>query len=823
MVSRILQPCRSFAVSFIDDILIHSKTLKEHIYHVGCVLRLLEENRLRTKPSKCEFFVQRTSFLGHIVTPEGITPDPAKISTITEWPPPKDEHDLRSFLGLASYYRRFIDGFARLALPLFPLLSSTSKWKWTEACQASFDSLKRALTTAPVLQPFNSNAKYTVIDSDSSAFAIAATLLQGEDETRLHPVAYYSRKMSKAERNYMTREQELLAIKEALRSWKHYTYRTAVKVRTDHDSLRWIFTQPNLTGRLARWLEFLADYQVTEITHIPGKLNVVADALSRRPDYAQAAALSMVIPSLSSVAVVNSSLQTDLLAAQQVDPFCSQLRANLEGGALAPNDPIRDRYHMVNGFVMWLNNGRYRFVVPPPLRRLLLAEAHDSKLGGHFGVDKTYGTLAEAFYWPRMYQDVLRYVTTCNTCQLNKPYNRAPAGQLRPIGIPELPFLEVGLDLTGPLPASKQGNNFILTVTDYASRMARFIPCKSSPEHPISAEQTARLYFEHVFRFHGLPAVLRTDRGPQFTGQFFTELFRLCGTQQAFGTAYHPQSQGLTERANHTVIEALRHYLRGVFEDWEDHLAAVEFAYNHSVQPSLGVSPFEFLYGFNPRNPLTLAVQTAIPQVSEFMNKLQAKIEGARDAIAAAQLRQAEEAADHRTDASYKVGDYALLSTKDLSLAYPTKFTPKYLGPFKVLEVRPTGNAVVLELPPTMSRLDPTFSTHRLRPYKARDPSIGPPDPVPPPPAFTQDGQAFFEIERIVAERPCKYRRQSTVKYLVRWKGYAPEHDTWCEHPWFIGEPGGQQAVDAWRARSASIPVAPDTDRAARHRLRPRH
>lgn len=178
----------------------------------------------------------------------------------------------------------------------------------------------------------------------------------------------------------------------------------------------------------------------------------------------------------------------------------------------------------------------------------------------------------------------------------------------------------------------------------------------------------------------------------------------------------------------------------------------------------------------------------------------------------------------NRTPASEGKQGYALLrvSTADLSLAYPTKFTLKYLGPFKVLKVRPTGNAVMLELPPTMQRLEPVFSTHRLRPYKARDVDLGDSYPLPPPPAFEQNGSAFFEIERIIAERDCTYKRARTKKYLVQWKGYGPQHDTWCEHPWFINEPGGMIAVNAWNVRAASVPAAVEQDRAARHRLRPR-
>mmetsp|Transcript_71211 Transcript_71211/g.148592 ORF Transcript_71211/g.148592 Transcript_71211/m.148592 type:complete len:951 (+) Transcript_71211:1853-4705(+) len=826
MVGNILKPCRDFAIAFIDDVLIHSRTLEDHIKHVSRVLSLLEENSLRTKPSKCEFFVQETTFLGHLISSEGVAPDPKKTDAIEQWPSPRDQHQLRSFLGLASYYRRFIRGFAGIGEPLFPLLSKDKPWNWTPACEAAFRTLKRVLTCAPVLRPYDPDAACSVLDTDSSSFAIAATLMQGPSMDDLHVVAYYSRKMNGAERNYTTREQELLAIKEGLRHWKHYTYRTEVKVRTDHDSLRWIFTQNNLTGRLARWLEFLADFQIVDILHVKGKDNVVADALSRRPDYAEVAMLFEITPLESEVGTLATPVSEtflDLMKEQSKDAFCKKLVHDLTYGVLDATDPIRERFHVVNGALMWFSKGRYRIVVPPGMRKLLLAEAHDSKVAGHRGVDKTYAAISEVYYWPNLYNDVLRYVTTCNSCQLNKPSHVLGGGPLKPIPIPELPFLEVGLDFVGPLPATKRGNNFLLTVVDYSTRVARFIPCRSSEEHPISAQETARLYFDYVFRYHGLPAILRTDRGSQFTGEFFREVFQLCGAKQALGTAYHPQSQGLVEHLNRTAIEGLRHYLHGLYEDWDEHIVAVEFAYNHSLQPSLGITPFEALYGYNPRSPLTLAAQSAIPAASEFMQKLKSKIDAARDAILATQLKQAETANKSRSSTPWKVGEYAALSTQHLNLAYPTKFTPKWLGPFKVLEVMPRGNAVKLELPPTMGRLENVFSTDRLRRHKMRDDSIGPPDPVPPPPVFADDpAQPYFAIERILAERPCRWRGQDTVKYLIRWAGYGAEHDSWVQHPWFKDEPGGEAAIAAWRAREAAVPVPAAQDRAARHRLRPR-
>eukprot|EP00961_Rhodomonas_salina_P233950 3161486-Rhodomonas_salina.3 len=437
-----------------------------------------------------------------------------------------------------------------------------------------------------------------------------------------------------------------------------------------------------------------------------------------------------------------------LLKKQLEDPLCSKLVQQLEANILPENDLIRSRYSVHDGVLMWSSNGRLHIIVPPQLSALLLSEAHDSNVSGHLGVDKTYNTLSE----------------------VNKLWNSTGKGPLQPIGIPELPFLDVRLDFEGQLPLTKNGNNFLLTVVDYKTRITRFIPCKSDPDNDkaINAEETASLYFKYIFRHHSLPALLWTDRGGQFVGEVFREIFKLCCTNQAFGAAYHPQSQGLTEHSNRSGVEALRHYLSGLFEDWEDHLPAAEFALNHAVSQSFGILPFEALYGFNPSTPLTIATQTAITKASTFMQCLRSQIQGTTDALLKAQLKQAE----LRSSWTLKPGDYALVSTGHLNLAYLTKLMPKYLGPFKVLKVLPSWNTAKLELPATMKSLDSTFSFDCLCRYLQRDADLPASAPPPPPPAFVDaHGNPAYFVERIVAERPCTFKGQKTVKYLVLYVG----------------------------------------------------
>lgn len=239
----------------------------------------------------------------------------------------------------------------------------------------------------------------------------------------------------------------------------------------------------------------------------------------------------------------------------------------------------------------------------------------------------------------------------------------------------------------------------------------------------------------------------------------------------------------------------------------------------HSVHPSLGISPFEYLYGFNPRTPLTLNIQQTASEASKFMQRLVSRIQSAHDHFRQVQLRQAEQLDRKRVPAGLAVGDYALLSTKDLSLSSPTNFTPRYLGPFKVLEVKANGNAVKLELPPTL-KIEPVLSTNRLRKFKAPDPNHGPSSVAQPPPVMVDDDGEYYEIELIVGERTIRMRGRNVIQYQIKWKVHDASWNTWKAHEFLINEPGGPEAISLWQARQRSIPISADRDRGARHRGR---
>ena len=304
LMQQIFRPhLDSFVIVFLDDILIYSKTLDEHKTHVETVLQLLRENKLYAKQSKCEFFRSSVSFLGHVVSADGVGMEADKVKAVRDWPIPTSVHDIRSFLGLAGYYRRFVRNFSAIAAPLSDLVRHDRKWEWTEVQQQAFDALKSALTNGPTLLTPDETLPY-VVKTDASGFAIGAELCQDQGKG-LQPIAYLSKKMNAAERNYPVHEQELLAVVCALREWRHYLHGQPFTVLTDHNSLQHLHTQPHLSRRQIRWTEFLAEFQF-KISYQKGKDNVVADALSRRKDHA-----SESVGQLAAVAAISSAQPSD--------------------------------------------------------------------------------------------------------------------------------------------------------------------------------------------------------------------------------------------------------------------------------------------------------------------------------------------------------------------------------------------------------------------------------------------------------------------------------------------------------------------------------
>nr|AAV43974.1 putative polyprotein [Oryza sativa Japonica Group] len=538
-----------FVVVFIDDILIYSKTKEEHEEHLRLALEKLREHQLYAKFSKCEFWLSEVKFLGQVISSGGVAVDPSNVESVLSWKQPKTVSEIRSFLGLAGYYRRFIENFSKIARPMTRLLQKEVKYKWTEDCEQSFQELKKRLVTAPVLILPDSRKGFQVY-CDASRLGLGCVLMQ---EGKV--VAYASRQLRPHENNYPTHDLELAAVVHALKIWRHYLFGNRTEMYTDHKSLKYIFTQPDLNMRQRRWLELIKDYDM-EIHYHPGKANVVADALSRK-SYCNMSEgrrlpwelcqefekLNLGIVSKGFVAALEAkpTLFDQVREAQVNDPDIQEIKKNMRRGKAIGY--VEDEQGTV-----WLGE---RISVPEnkELKDTIMKEAHETLHSIHPGSTKMYQDLKQQFWWASMRREIAEYVALCDVCQRVKAEHQKPAGLLQPLKIPEWKWEEIGMDFITGLPRTSAGHDSIWVVVDRLTKVAHFIPVKTT----YTGHKLAELYMARVVCLHGVPKKIVSDRGSQFTSKFWQKLQLELGTRLNFSTAYHPQTDDILREAEEKV------------------------------------------------------------------------------------------------------------------------------------------------------------------------------------------------------------------------------------------------------------------------------
>ncbi|KAK5773241.1 hypothetical protein PVK06_049546 [Gossypium arboreum] len=765
LMNRVFQPYLDrFVVVFIDDILVYSKTEEKHEEHLRIVLQVLREKELYAKFSKCEFWLREVAFLGHVVSTEGIRVDPRKVEAVLGWKPPKSVSKIRSFLGLAGYYRRFVEGFSLIAAPLTKLLRKGVAFVWTENQQKAFDHLKKVLTEAPVLiQP--ESGKGFIVYSDASHVGLGCVLMQ---EGKV--VAYASRQLKSHEANYPTHDLELAAVIFALKIWRHYLYGEKCIIYTDHKSLKYLLTQKELNFRQRRWVELLKDYDCS-IEYHPGKANVVADALSRR-----------VVSDLRAL-FARLSLFDDgsLLAELQVRPIWTE---QIKEKQLKDNSLVLRFQQVEKGENedFGLNTEgvlcfRGRICVPKDsnLRQSILKEAHEGLCAMHPGGNKLYHDLRELYWWPGLKREVTEFVGKCLTCQQVKAEHQFPSGLLQPVKIPLWKWERVTMDFVSGLPLTPTKKDSVWVVVDRLTKSAHFIPVRTD----YSLQKLARLYVAEIVRLHGVPVSIISDRDPRFTSRFWKKLQEALGTRLDFSTAFHPQTDGQSER----VIQILEDMLRGCIIDfrgsWKDYLPLAEFAYNNSYQASIQAAPYEALYGRRCRTP-TCWTELGERQVlgSELVADTESKVKLIRDRLKEASDRQKSYADLKRKEIEFAVGDMVFLKVspwkKILRFGKKGKLSPRFLGPYRVLR-RVGPVAYQLELPPELDRIHDVFHVSMLRRYRS-DPSH-----VVPVEEIEVRTDLTFEEEPIqILDREVKVLRRKSVPLVkVLWRNHGREEDTW--------------------------------------------
>ncbi|GKB89525.1 ty3-gypsy retrotransposon protein [Tanacetum coccineum] len=541
------------------------------------VLRhFLQEHQFHAKASKCVFGVTDISFLGHRISGQGVSPEAEKIAAIQQWPQPSSFTTIRAFLGLTGYYHRFVPHYAQIAAPLTDILKMKD-FKWTEAVDAAFKELKTNMQQLITLALPNFTKPFDVT-TDASGMAIGAVLSQENK-----PIAFFSKKLCQTMQGQSTYTKEFYAITEAVKKWRQYLLGRRFRIYTDHHSLKHILTQTIQSPEQQKWVTKLLGYDF-EVLYKPGRENTVADALSR-----------VDIPSMLAISYPTATWLDDIRTYFATDPKGQEFTASITADpTVFPNHVFRDGLVFITG----------KLFIPPisKIRDQLLTEFHSSFIGGHAGINAT---------------------------AIKHP-NHKPYGLLQPLPTPSQPWHDISMDFITQLPPSK-GKSCIWVIVDRLSKYAHFI---SLPPN-YTAVTLASLFMHEIYRLHGLPKTIVSDRDPLFLSRFWKELFKLMGTKLLHSSAYHPQTDGQTEVVNRCLEMYLRAFVFDEPRTWAKLLYLAEFCYNTSHHSSINMSPFKALYGrdvtsihnYLPGSTATGSIENSLLEHQKIMSSLKHSIE----------------------------------------------------------------------------------------------------------------------------------------------------------------------------------------------------
>ena len=622
-----------FVIVYLDDVTIYSQDEKIHLEHINLVLNTLETVQLKINLAKCHFAKRRVEFLGHVISEGGVQTDAKKIEVITKYPTPTTITEVRGFLGMTSYYRKFIKNFAEIAEPLHCLLRKEKIYVWNAEAEIAFCRLKTALSQSPVLDYPRWNKEFLVY-CDASNVAIGVAVHQKDEREVERPIAFGSRRLTKAEQNYSTTEKEFLAIIFGLKKFRYMLLGQEVIIRSDHRPLRELIQAKEPTGRLARWILLLQEY-APKIEYVKGKENVVADALSRVEVFSiqEQGILGQVY------AYLNEG-KLPMTRKERIRVFRLARKLKLEKGKLYKQTKT--------GWVPVI-------IGDDPLKRKILERMHDQ--AGHVRARGLFEALKDLVYWPGMYQDATKYVEQCVNCQKHEKAVKKQTGFVIPVS--HL-FERFGIDFVGPLPRSSKKNEYLLVAVEYLTRWPI-----AKATRKADAEAVVKFLIELV-EMYGIPKEILTDNGTHFKNKKVKDLCEALGIAHKFTTAYHPQSNGLTERMNQSLIGKIKRMIQGQPKEWDRHLATALFAIRTQVNRTTGYTPFELMYGIKAK------VTNLVPRIEQVSDTLEEMREKARERISKNNLREFEK---------YEVDDLVLLQGGTLA-----KLEPPCIGPYRILK-----------------------------------------------------------------------------------------------------------------------------------------
>ena len=713
----------STCLIYLDDIIIYGRHFEEHLTRLREVFVRLRDAGLKLKPRKCYFLRREVEYLGHVISENGVSTDPAKVERIIKWPAPKNVRELRSFLGLASYYRRFIKNFATIAAPLHRLTEKNKPFYWNESCQEAFLDLKRQLTNPPILAYPRFEEKF-ILDTDASDAGIGSVLSQFQDGNE-RVIGYGSRTLTKPERRYSTTRKELLAIVEFVKHFRHYLYGRQFLIRTDHIALKWLKNFKEPVGQMARWLEFLSEFDYV-VEHHPGKSHGNADGLSRRPDsevesYKGASGertsnveSEKLVMSVHKDREESTDKSTDwcsvipetkIKQAQGDDPMLAPLIDSVRTGERPPSSEIQGSSRSTH--LMWSNWSRlviendilYRrwesedgnrmklqLVVPQSLVPEILKLLHDNPTSGHLGVTKTVERVRQRFFWSGLRQDVESWCRNCELCcRRNNPRVKPHAPLVTSkVGYPGE---RVAMDIVGLFPKSANGNKYILVVSDYFTRWTEAFPIPNQ-----EALTVARVFVNEYVCRYGVPVQLYTDQGRNFESKIVEEMCKILEIDKTRTSPYHPQSDGMVERFNRTLEAMLAKYVSKNQKDWDNHLQLVMLAYRSSVHETTKQTPFFMSFGREVRLPVDVMFGGSEIQRTrdEYVDDVRRNMENAyhevRERTKAVQKRQEDYYNKRVSGEPFKKDDRVWVHQPCTGKTISRKFHQPWSGPYRVIK-----------------------------------------------------------------------------------------------------------------------------------------
>ena len=697
LMQTVLQGMENFSIAYLDDIIIFSKSEEEHLEHIQRVFDRLIQHSLKIKLKKCSFFQQSTNYLGFIITPEGVKPNPEKVEAIRKMAPPTTVKEVRGFIGLTSYYRRFIPNFSKIAEPILDLTKKFARFKWSPECQKAFDFIKESLSVVPLLAYPDTSKPYTLY-TDASDTCIGSCLTQIDDSGIEKPIYFLSHRLSRTQTRWPVVEKEAYAIHYSLQKLDCYLHNAVFTIKTDHMPLKYLLESPMQNKKLQLWALSLASYNC-KVVYLKGSDNVMADLLSRLPNDSHSDANDPVLD------INDNAFEVNAINSNKFDPkqfaTCNpksgeQEIVDLEGfdvkteqekdskishiiEALKENDEkLKKRHMLLDGVLYFVSNPNdeplLRLYVPSHLTTNVLKQFHDDN--GHMGVEKTYSTIGRKYYWPLMFQEAYDYVSACVTCQ-----ERVLRARKAPLQCPELPpypFAKVFMDISGPYPRTLSGNRFILSIVCGFSGWPEVwaLPDKC-------ADTIAHILVEEFFPRFSCPLQLVTDNGSENVNSVLRETLKSLNIDHVTTSFYHPEGNSKVERFHRTLHDVLSKKLDRDLTTWDLHLNQTVAAVRFSVNETTKFSPFFLVYNRDPILPLDNILKPRPRYNGDESHKIALENQHFAFLTVHKRLRRKQEknkrlADKNRQDINFEVGDPVYLKNHQRKGKLDRKWTPYY-------------------------------------------------------------------------------------------------------------------------------------------------